>query len=136
MQRTRMCVLILVGLIHLSPFLGVFGNETLSALYGIQFDEPNTLLLMRHRAVLFGIVAMLMIYTAFKPALNALGLIVGLLSVVSYLTLVFSSSNINDELYKVFWIDVAALMLLSIGLLTLVFSQNTFSRNLFSTNKP
>lgn len=47
-------VLFLVGVIDLLPLSGVLGANSLPALYGATFTDPNILMLMRHRAVLFG----------------------------------------------------------------------------------
>jgi hypothetical protein len=44
-----------VAVIHLTPVAGCFGPAALNRLYGQKFDDPTTQLLMRHRAVLFGI---------------------------------------------------------------------------------
>ena len=53
-------MLILVGLIHLLPLSGVLGSERLASLYGLSFSEPNLAILMRHRAVLFGLLGVLL----------------------------------------------------------------------------
>ena len=47
--------LVLVGLIHLLPLSGVLSADQLASLYGLSFSEPNLAILMRHRAVLFGL---------------------------------------------------------------------------------
>ena len=60
--------LILVGIIHLLPVVGVLSAERLSALYGLQISEPNLLILMRHRAVLFALLGVFLIVASFKPA--------------------------------------------------------------------
>ena len=61
-------MLIIVGIIHLLPLMGVSRSEKLSTLYGLFFSDPNLLILMRHRAVLFGMLGVFFIFTAFKPA--------------------------------------------------------------------
>ena len=48
-------MLVIVGIIHLLPLSGVLSESRLTVLYGIPFDEPNLEILMRHRAVLFGL---------------------------------------------------------------------------------
>ena len=55
MQKAISILLVIVGIIHLLPVSGVLGAERLSALYGLSFQEPNIAILMRHRAVLFGL---------------------------------------------------------------------------------
>jgi len=48
-------LLIIVAVIHLLPLSGVLSGKRLTALYGLSFQEPNLEILMRHRAVLFGL---------------------------------------------------------------------------------
>ncbi len=80
-------LLILAGIIHLLPLAGVLGAERLATLYGLPFQEPNLLLLMRSRAVLFGLLGALLVYAALRPTLQPLALFGGLVSVLSFLCL-------------------------------------------------
>ena len=81
-------MLIIVGIIHVLPVIGVLGPERLAALYGIAVDEPNLTILMRHRAVLFGLVGAFLLYAAFRPDLQVLALVAGFVSVISFFYLV------------------------------------------------
>lgn len=105
----------LVALIHLAPAIGVAGAEKLATLYGREFSEANLQVLMRHRAVLFGIVGGLMLYAAFDPALRGLAYLVGFVSVVSFLMLVKTTQGLNAEVMRVYAVDWVALGLLVIG---------------------
>jgi hypothetical protein len=70
-------MLAIVAIIHLLPLSGVLSSERLSSLYGLSFDEPNLAILMRHRAVLFGLLGSFMLFAAFRPSLQAAALVVG-----------------------------------------------------------
>ncbi len=83
-------MLVIVGIIHLLPLSGVLSESRLTVLYGIPFDEPNLEILMRHRAVLFGLVGALLIAAAFRPALRTVAFIAGLARVISFLYLAWS----------------------------------------------
>ena len=61
-----------MGIIHLLPVSGFFGAERLSALYGISLNEPNLEILMRHRAVLFGLLVAFLVYAAFSDNIVSL----------------------------------------------------------------
>jgi hypothetical protein len=104
--------LLLVALIHALPSLGVLGAARLSALYGIPVTEPNLEILLRHRAVLFGMLATFLAYSAFKPEMHRLALTGGLLSVGSFMALTMMVGNPNAALQAVFKVDIAALVLL------------------------
>lgn len=109
-------VLILVAVIHALPLMGVLGATKLSRLYGITVQEPNLELLLRHRAVLFGLLAAFLMYAAFRPELHRLGLVAGLVSVVSFLILAQPTSSLNTALITVVRADWLALALLAVGL--------------------
>lgn len=71
MNRIVSLALVVVALIHLLPLSGVLGSERLSALYGISFDEPNIEILMRHRAVLFGLLGVFFIVRCFRQNITS-----------------------------------------------------------------
>lgn len=107
-------LLILAGIIHLLPVSGVLGAERLAVLYGLSFAEPNLLLLMRSRAVLFGLLGALLVYAAFRPALQPIALTGGLTSVLSFLLLAWSNPVYNESLRRVViadWVALACLLL-------------------------
>lgn len=61
---------------HASGFpCGVTGAEKIQALYGIHLRDPNLEILMRHRAILFGLLGLFTGFAAFQPGLQALALL-------------------------------------------------------------
>lgn len=101
--------------IHLLPLSGVLGSERLASLYGLQFNEPNLQILMRHRAVLFGLLGAFMVFAAFKPAYQTVAYIGGFVSVVPFLYLAWSVGGYNEQVGRVFVADVVALGCLIVG---------------------
>ena len=112
MQKVLTGLLILVAIIHLLPLSGVLGIERLAALYGITFNEPNLEILMRHRAVLFGLFGAFILYAAFTPRLQLLAIIAGFVSVLSFMFLAWSVGDYNESIQKVVIADVVALIAL------------------------
>ena len=112
METIITAMLVIVGIIHLLPITGVAGAERLSVLYGLRFDEPNTLILLRHRAVLFGILGLFFVYAAFKPLYQPLALAAGFTSVVTFIAIAISAGGYNTALKKVVMVDVVALVCL------------------------
>jgi hypothetical protein len=108
-------MLIVVAIIQLLPLAGVPGGASLSALYGIAFDEPNLAILMRHRAVLFGLLGAFLLYAAFRPGYQLAGLIAGFVSVLSFLYLAWSTGGYNAQLGRVFTADIVALVCLIVA---------------------
>ena len=111
-------LLIVAALIHLLPVSGVLGASSLQRLYGVAIADPNLLVLMQHRAVLFAIVGGLLLAAAFKAEWRALAIVVGLVSVVSFLLIALLVDGTNALIARVVWVDVVALVaLLGAGLL-------------------
>ena len=108
-------VLAVVGVIHLLPLSGVLGAERLAVLYGLAVDEPNLALLMRHRAVLFGLLGAFMLYAAVRPAWQGLALVAGSVSVVSFLALAALQGGLNPQVTRVVLADLVALAGLAVG---------------------
>ena len=113
MQKTVAALLALTGVIHLLPLAGVLGAARLQSLYGLAFDEPNLLILMQHRAVLFGLLGAFLLYAAWRPALVPLALAAGFASVLSFLGIALAVGNYNSLLARVVmadWIALACLV--------------------------
>lgn len=110
-----MIVLVAVGVIHLLPLVGVLGADRLQALYGIAIEGPDLQILMRHRAVLFGLLGVFFIVAAFLPGLQAIALAVGLIAVLSFLVLAWTTDGYNASMARVVTADIIALVLLLIG---------------------
>jgi hypothetical protein len=107
-------VLVLVAAaINLAPVLGVVSPERMSALYGIDLDDPNLQILMQHRAILFGVVGGLLFVAAFHPPLRVLGYVVGFSSMVSFLLIAWLVGGYNAEIQRVIVIDVVGIAALA-----------------------
>lgn len=72
---------------HALPVIGVLGRPGLARLYGVTIDDPAVLLLMRHRAVLFGLVGALAMVAVFVPVLQIAALSVSAMSTAGYVVL-------------------------------------------------
>lgn len=112
------------GLIHLLPLVGVLGTERLATLYGVPVQDPNSAILMRHRAVLFGLIGGLMVLAIFKPALQPVAFGVGLLSVSSFLYLAWSVGHYNAQLSRIVAVDLLALGVLVAGALAWAWAES------------
>lgn len=108
-------VLLLVALIHALPLAGVASASKLSSLYGIAVQDPNLEILLRHRAVLFGLLAAFLAYSAFHRHLHTLALVAGAVSVVAFLVLAALVGDYNAAVSIVVKAVILALVLLVIA---------------------
>jgi len=110
--------LLVVAGIHLLPISGFFGVGQLASLYKVQITDGNLEILMRHRAMLFGILGLFLAYAAFRPALQPIAFVAAFLSLASFLYLSISIGDFNDAIRRVVIADVVASvsLLVSIGL--------------------
>lgn len=125
MKHLVSVMLVIVAVIHLLPLSGVLGSERLTALYGLNFGETNLAILMRHRAILFGILGVFFLVAAFQPPLQVTALIVGFISVISFLWLAWSVGHYNAQIAQVFFADVVALTCLVVGTVAYILLNRT-----------
>ncbi len=122
MKKIIAAMLIITAIIHLLPVSGVLGAERLAALYDLSFQEPNLAILMRHRAVMFGLLGLFLIYAAFRPALQPLAFIAGLISAVSFVLVAWLVGGYNDAIDRIIMGDLIAIgcLLVAVILFTVV----------------
>ena len=123
MRRLVSAMLLVVAAIHLLPLPGVLGADQLSRLYGVAASEPNLAILLRHRAVLFGLLGAYLAVAAFIPSLQLKAFIAGFTSVVSFLAIAWYVGGYNDQVSRVVAADVVALVCLVVGVAARVYSR-------------
>ena len=116
-------VLVFTALVHALPLLGVFGASQLHKLYAVQTHDSAILLLLQHRAVMFAVLAAVLLYCALTPALRVPGLLVALACTASFVALALSGGDgMNHALKRVFWVDLILVGLSACALLMHVVS--------------
>ena len=120
MHRIVTVMLIIIAVIHLLPVSGVLSGEQLNKLYGLSFDEPNIEILMRHRSVLFGILGVFLLFSAFKPILHLYALIAATISVVSFLYIAWMVGGYNEQVSRVYVVDMVALLCLLVAFIAYI----------------
>jgi hypothetical protein len=122
MRYAVSAMLLIVAVIHLLPLSGVLGADQLARLYGISFAEPNMAILMRHRAVLFGLLGAFLAAAAFIPSLQPAAFMAGFVSVGSFLLIAWLVGDYNAEIGRVFTADLVAAVCLVLGLVALAYA--------------
>ena len=85
-------------------------------MYGVDLGDPALEILLRHRAVLFGLVGGYMIYAAFKQALHLIAIIGGLVSMASFLALYYAAAAQPQALISIVYADIVGVVLLGFAL--------------------
>lgn len=120
----RICLFI-AGLINFVPSMLAFLPNKIANSYGIEVPDASLELLLRHRAVLFGIVGGIMIFAALTKKYYNLASTIGLVSMISFLILFFlMEGSISKELEKVMKIDAIGIVILVVGLVSLKMKGN------------
>ncbi|HEX8288303.1 MAG TPA: hypothetical protein VF556_09925 [Pyrinomonadaceae bacterium] len=114
MEKIISALLVLVGAINFYPVIGVLSAQTLTNLYLIDVQSGDILILLRHRAILFGILGAFIIYSAFKPEFQWLAITFGLISMLSFIVITFLVGDYGAGIRKVIIADVVASILLII----------------------
>ena len=112
MKLITALLLVGVGILHLAPVAGVTGVASLGRLYGITIESPEIEILLRHRAVLFGIVGGLLLVSAFAPRLQTIALLTGLISIVSFLWIARATGHYGPTIERIVEADILALVAL------------------------
>lgn len=115
MESIFRVALLLAGIVNLLPAALAFLPAKISASYGVAVPDANTELLLRHRAVLFGIVGGLLVFAALSRKHYAPAVVAGVVSMGSFVGLYFLLGGVNQELRRVMLIDVVALLVLVAG---------------------
>jgi hypothetical protein len=99
----------LAALMHLMPLPGLLGSEALRTLYGIEITDPELLLLLRHRAVLFGLLGTGLLLSIRLRSWRGPMVIAGLVSTTSFLLLAHDARGLGVELQRVVHVDIVAI---------------------------
>jgi len=117
MKRTISIILVLVGLMNFYPVIGVLSADTLRNLYGVIILDNDLLILMRHRAIFFGILGIFMVISAFRPYLQPSAIVVGLISMMAFIGLALGTGELGEPIQKVMIADLIG----SLGLIAVIF---------------
>jgi hypothetical protein len=107
--------LALSALIHLLPLPGLLGAAQQQALYGLAEIDATSLLLLRHRALMFALFGALLLVAIGKPVLRPAAIAVVLVSDVGFLLLAWAA-DMPASLQRVAVVDAVSIVLLLLAL--------------------
>ena len=108
-------LLLLVAVAHAVPAAAFFDADLLQVFYGVAADDASLEILLRHRALLFAIVAGILALGALRPAYRGLALTTGWLSIATFIYLATATSETNALIDRVVFADVGLAVALAIA---------------------
>jgi hypothetical protein len=114
--------LIVAGIINLLPLSGALGRGWLLSLYGQEIGSIDMEILLRHRAVLFGIVAVLLFASIRLAHWRAAAILAAGLSMASFIAVAMFVGGYGPLLRTVVIVDVIGLLALTPAILHLIMS--------------
>jgi uncharacterized membrane protein len=104
--------LLVVGLINIVPVMGIISAQKLETAYSITLAGNDLAILVRHRALLFGILGAFIVYSAFDPFYQLAAMIMAGVSMVGFALLVLGTGGYNEAIGKVFFVDIIGIFFL------------------------
>lgn len=105
--------LLLAAVINLLPTPGVLGPAWLASLYGFPVAGADLEILLRHRAVLFGLVGLLLLAAIGVPAFRTPALLVAAGSMASFIIVAFIVGGYGAAITRVIIADIVGLLALA-----------------------
>lgn len=109
-------ILLGCGLVHLLPVVGVTGAAALRRLYGVDVTDPDLLLLLRHRAVLLGLLGAVLVGSVAVPAWRLPAVVVALASTLPFVLLAALTPGPNAQSRRTSRVDVVCSAALVVAL--------------------
>jgi len=106
-------LVLVAAAINLAPVIGAFSSERMAAAYGIDLSDPNLQILMRHRAVLFGVVGGLLVAAVLRPRMRGVGYVVGFSSMLSFLLVAWWVGGYGAPIQRVVLLDAVGIAALT-----------------------
>lgn len=101
--------LALAGIVNLLPVMGAAGVDWLRSLYGFEITSPDLEILLRHRAVLFGILGLLLLAAVLRPGLRGAVGLAAAASMASFIAIALMVGGYGPAITKIVYADIIGL---------------------------
>ena len=108
MQIASKVLVLFAAAVNLAPVAGAVSPARLQMLYAVELSDPNLLILLHHRAILFALIGGMLFVSAFVTRLRAVAVFAGLVSMLSFVAVALAVGDYNASLRRVLLVDVAA----------------------------
>ncbi len=110
--------LAIAGVINLLPVSGALGAAWLRSLYGFDVAAPDLEVLLRHRALLFGMLGVLLLSAVLKPSLRGVAIALAGFSMASFIVVALIVGGYGPAITKIIIADIAGLIALIPAVIT------------------
>jgi hypothetical protein len=107
--------LLVGGIINLLPLPGALSGAGLAKLYGIKADDPDLLIMLRHRSAVFAIVGLLLLAAIVRPELRTAAILAGLASAATFVVIAWQTGRYSLAIRRVVIADIVAVVVLVIA---------------------
>ncbi len=122
-DKIYVSLLFLVALINFVPIAGILSLDKINQAYGLAVNDNNLAIVLRHRALVFGLLGGFLFYSLFSPSYQTAAITLTAISMLGYLYFFWSVGNANTALSKVAYADIIGMALLSIAIALKYFSK-------------
>lgn len=112
MHTIIVAALAAVGLLNFAPVVAVTSRARVRAAYRVEVASADLELLLRHRAVLFGILGGFILVSSVMPALRWPAIIAGLVNMISFIALAARIEHRNIAIRRVALADMVGVIVL------------------------
>ncbi len=116
-NKLFLLLLFIVGVINFLPVFGLFSANQMAQVYAVDLANNELQMLMRHRALLFGIIGGFVLCALFKPKYQPVAMIMAGISMVGFLVLVWMVGDTNEAILNVTRVDVVGILCLVLAAL-------------------
>lgn len=109
--------LLIAAIIHFLPLPGVLGATALEPVYGLPALDPGSELLLRHRALVFGLLGAMLLTALSRPTWRGPAIAMVLASDLGFLVFAWIGSPLTPELARVVAFDAVSVLALLIAAL-------------------
>jgi hypothetical protein len=102
--------LLVAGIINLLPVSGVLGRSWLQSLYGFEVRSTDLEILLRHRAVFFGLLGLLLLLSVFRAGLRPAAIMMGSVSMAAFLVIALLVGSWGHAIQTVMIVDIVGLL--------------------------
>lgn len=117
MSKVISICLLIVGIINFLPLVGVLSAQKLESAYSISLVSNDLVILMRHRALLFGIIGGFILYSVFFETYQNAAIVMAAVSMLGFVGITLLVGGYNQSIFKVLIVDFLGIAFLFVVIL-------------------